>query len=117
MASDKKVISNRKNAKASSGPRTSDGKRRSSRNAVRHGLAVSIESDPAWRDSVEVLAGILCVTKDDQRDQEACREAARAAVELIRMRHLRRNSLRNYVNGDNFDPALNTMLEKLDRYE
>lgn len=38
MATDKQIAANRDNAKKSTGPRTEDGKRRSRRNAFRHGL-------------------------------------------------------------------------------
>jgi hypothetical protein len=120
MATDNKVIANRKNAKASSGPRSSAGKRRSSRNAVRHGLAVAVESDPAWHDGVEILARILCLTLDDQRDPERCREAARAAIDLLRIRQIRTNilnKLRAKRGADDYHSDLNSVLAKLDRYE
>jgi hypothetical protein len=89
MNYDNKVIANRKNAKASSGPRSTAGKRRASRNAVRHGLAVDVDSDPAWHDGVEVLTKILCLTQGGQRNPERCREAARAAIEQQRIRQIR----------------------------
>ena len=38
MATEKQIIANQQNAKHSTGPRTESGKRRSRRNAVRHGL-------------------------------------------------------------------------------
>ena len=38
MATDKQIAANRLNAQASTGPRTEHGKRRSRRNAFRHGL-------------------------------------------------------------------------------
>ncbi|MET4221764.1 uncharacterized protein (UPF0335 family) [Bradyrhizobium sp. LB14.3] len=39
MASDKQIAANRRNAARSTGPRSLPGKARSSRNALRHGLA------------------------------------------------------------------------------
>ena len=120
MASDNKVIANRKNAKASSGPRSHAGKRRSSRNAVRHGLAVAIQSDPAWHDGIEVLTKILCLTKGDQRDLEHCREAARAMIGLQRVRQIRTAiiiKLRANPGAVDFHSDLNGVLAKLDRYE
>jgi hypothetical protein len=51
MASDKQIIANQKNARRSTGPRTESGKRRSRRNAIRHGLTaetvIDILEDPA----------------------------------------------------------------------
>src|SRR4030095_8344878 len=38
MATEKQIIANQQNAKHSTGPRTESGRRRSRRNAVRHGL-------------------------------------------------------------------------------
>jgi hypothetical protein len=120
MASDNKVIANRKNAKASSGPRSTAGKRRSSRNAFRHGLAVAVESDPAWRDGVEVLTKMLCLTKDSQHNPGRCREAARAAIDLQRIRQIRTrvlNKLRGNRGAAEYHSDLNRVLAKLDRYE
>jgi hypothetical protein len=51
MASDKQIIANQNNARRSTGPRTESGKRRSRRNAIRHGLTaetvIDILEDPA----------------------------------------------------------------------
>src|SRR5262249_6491735 len=55
MATEKQVAANRQNAKNSTGPRTEAGKRRSRRNAVRHGLTaekvIGVHEDAtAYRD-------------------------------------------------------------------
>jgi hypothetical protein len=50
MATDKQIAANRLNAKNSTGPRTDVGKRRSRRNAARHGLTaetIAVLEDPA----------------------------------------------------------------------
>jgi hypothetical protein len=51
MATDKQIIANQKNARYSTGPKTESGKRRSRRNAIRHGLTaetvIDILEDPA----------------------------------------------------------------------
>ena len=51
MATDKQIAANRQNARSSTGPRTEHGKRRSRRNAVRHGLTaetiIDVLEDPA----------------------------------------------------------------------
>ncbi len=41
MATQKQIEANRRNAQRSTGPRTEEGKRRVSDNAIRHGLAAS----------------------------------------------------------------------------
>ena len=45
MATDKQIIANRQNARHSTGPRTEPGKRRSRRNAIRHGLTAETVID------------------------------------------------------------------------
>jgi hypothetical protein len=48
MATDPQITANRENAKASTGPRSAEGKQATSKNAVRHGLtASSIDQFPA----------------------------------------------------------------------
>ena len=53
MASDRQIAANRKNAKKSTGPSSEAGKRRSAKNAFRHGLA---SSDSPFRKELEELA-------------------------------------------------------------
>jgi hypothetical protein len=45
MATEKQILANQQNAKHSTGPRTEAGKRRSRRNAIRHGLAAETVID------------------------------------------------------------------------
>jgi hypothetical protein len=46
MATEQKIKASRQNAKRSTGPRTTRGRAHASRNALRHGLAVSIANNP-----------------------------------------------------------------------
>jgi hypothetical protein len=46
MATEKQILANRRNARSSTGPRTSAGKARSRMNARRHGLASLLEGAP-----------------------------------------------------------------------
>src|SRR5215510_12975874 len=45
MTTERKIIANQQNAKLSTGPRTESGKRRSRRNAIRHGLTAETVID------------------------------------------------------------------------
>ena len=47
MATDKQIAANRRNGALSRGPKTAAGKARSSRNALKHGLAIPITRDRA----------------------------------------------------------------------
>jgi hypothetical protein len=57
MATDRQIVANRNNAKNSTGPRTEHGKRRSRRNAIRHGLTaetvIDVLEDPADYEALE----------------------------------------------------------------
>ena len=57
MATEKRIAAYRQNAEKSTGPRTEYGKRRSRRNAMRHGLAaetvIDVLEDPAAYKSLQ----------------------------------------------------------------
>jgi hypothetical protein len=59
MTSERKVTANRANARASTGPRTRQGKIRSAQNARRHGFSVSVLTDPLLSEDAENLAHAL----------------------------------------------------------
>ncbi len=65
MASAKKVAANRRNARRSTGPRTAQGKAKSARNAVRHGILnrspviEDFESQAEWQDHLEATLSAL----------------------------------------------------------
>ena len=56
MTSERKIRANRANARASTGPKTAEGRARSIRNAHRHGLSLPVLADPASSQEVEELA-------------------------------------------------------------
>jgi hypothetical protein len=60
MTSEKKIAANRTNARKSRGPRTASGKRRVSRNALRHGLAAMKQFDPMLPQDIELIAKAMC---------------------------------------------------------
>ena len=87
MTSERKIAANRNNAKKSTGPRSSSGRATSRNNARRHGLAIAIGSDPAFRDDIEILAKLLAGRREDV--VEFAREAAEAHLDLTRIRRIR----------------------------
>lgn len=120
MTSERKAASNRKNAQRSTGPRSDLGRRRSSRNALRHGLAIAIGSDPAFSEEIETLATALA-TGRGELVREFARQAAEAHLDLLRIGKLKAARF-NAVVG-NPDAKLGDYLElskgltQLERYE
>lgn len=55
MASERQIAANRRNARKSTGPRSTAGKNRASRNAYRHGLTVNITSTAALTEQLDKL--------------------------------------------------------------
>src|ERR1700723_534854 len=63
MTSFRQIEANRRNARLSTGPTTEDGKKRSRRNALRHGLTAETVID-ALEDAEDYAAFELAVTSD-----------------------------------------------------
>jgi len=89
MTSARKRYANRRNARASTGPRTARGKARAAQNARRHGLRLPALSDPAMTKHIGRLARQLAgVHADRERFEAACRIVA-AQIDLVRIRRAR----------------------------
>ena len=86
--SQRKASSNRKNAQNSTGPRSELGRLRNSRNALRHGLAIPIGSDPSFSKDIEALATTLASGHNGQLAQEFARQGTEAHLDLARIRQL-----------------------------
>ncbi len=119
MASERQIAANRTNAKKSTGPRSKAGRQASRRNARRHGLAIAIETDPAFQDEIEMLAQHL---SQSQNVDEHAREAARAEFDLLRIRKIRTSLFEKLSLVASDAPSgslaeLNDKLAKLERYE
>jgi hypothetical protein len=126
MISAQKLAANRANGRASRGPKSAQGKRRSSRNALRHGLSLPVSHDPRLWSDIEALAREIAGAEDpDLVDQ--VRPIAEAQIDLARIRRLR-HELSMYADKVSPDGAaeqpsalpsseLLEQLTKLDRYE
>ena len=53
MATDRQIAANRRNGSLGRGPKTSAGKARSSRNALKHGLSIPVNRDKSLRGQIE----------------------------------------------------------------
>jgi hypothetical protein len=87
-SSDRKQAANKQNASRSTGPRTSTGKRRASRNALRHGLAAAVK-EPKFLLEIERLAEALLGDGTSPIARECARDIAAAHVDLVRVRMAR----------------------------
>ncbi|MBB4361515.1 hypothetical protein GGD65_002537 [Bradyrhizobium sp. CIR18] len=90
MVSIRQIEANRSNAKRSTGPKTAVGKTRSSRNALRHGLARSIISDPP---EAENLAVAIATGIGHPVTPDAAMALARSKLALLRIRSMRQAML------------------------
>jgi hypothetical protein len=89
MTSERKIASNRRNGQRGRGPQTAAGKASSSRNALRHGLAVSLLDDPATRSQVEKLARVIAGAGADDAQLSRARTIAEAQLDLVRIRDIK----------------------------
>ncbi|MFK4578016.1 hypothetical protein [Bradyrhizobium ottawaense] len=112
MASIRQIEANRSNAKRSTGPKTAAGKTRSSRNALRHGLARSAIGDAA---EIENVAVAIARGLGHQVTQASAMALARQKLALLRLRSLRQAMLAALLNCP--VPAGVKRMNILDRYE
>jgi hypothetical protein len=65
MASKRKITASRNNGQKSRGPRTDAGKRRSSSNALRHGLTKISRRNSVYADEIKEMANAICEGDDN----------------------------------------------------
>ena len=110
MASERKAKANRINAKASTGPKSVQGRARVARNARTHGLNKPIFSDPVLAEEAKSLALEITRTITEENFELAV-QVAEAEIDLRRIRRIRQACL----GHTRMDPTKAVML--IDRYE
>ena len=101
MTSSSKTTANRRNAARSTGPRSTAGKRRSSRNALRHGLAASAFPDSLAEKDIDALALALAGELASEAGILArARLAAAAELEVRRVRSVRARLLQALLTAE-----------------
>jgi protein-tyrosine-phosphatase len=107
MTSARKIKSNRANAQVSTGPRTVHGKARAAQNARRHGLSLSVISDPVLSEQVEALAREIAGDATDDDIYQLARRIAEAQIDLCRVRDARYQFLSHELNDPYYDSGAN----------
>ena len=85
MTSDAKRLANLRNAARSTGPRTAQGKKRVSQNALRHGLARAIASNTFVTEKVRRLANAIAASFDETANGVVSEIALAAAQAQMRL--------------------------------
>jgi hypothetical protein len=88
--SERKTRANRANSQASSGPKTTRGRARSAKNALRHALSVPVHSDSTLSADVEELTRVIAGPGAGAEIQCLARRAAEAQIDVRRVREARR---------------------------
>jgi hypothetical protein len=89
VASERQIAANRSNARKSTGPRSSAAKKRTSRNAFRHGLTLSVTSNAAFAKRLDNLARKIAGASKNEIILEHTRAAAQAELDLARARQVK----------------------------
>ena len=110
MTSRSKAKANRINAKASTGPKSLQGRARVARNARTHGLNAPVLSDPVLAEEAKSLALKITKTATEEHFEFAV-QVAEAEIDLRRIRRIRQA----YLGHTRMDPTKAVML--IDRYE
>jgi hypothetical protein len=89
MATQRQIAANRRNAGKSTGPRSSAAKKRSSRNAYRHGLTLSLTSSAAFAKRLDELARKIAGDSKSEIILQLAHAAAQAELDLARVRQVK----------------------------
>jgi hypothetical protein len=107
-----KITANRANARASTGPKSTHGRMRSARNALRHGLSLPVYADQALSEEVEALAREIAGVDASAEIQELAQRIAEAQSDLRRARDARHQLLSQALSDPYYDARANVR-EKL----
>ena len=99
MATPAQIAANRRNARMSTGPKTGQGKRASSRNAIRHGIYAEIP-EAELRPIVEAIEAELGVLSPRETAGTATGQAARLAIAEVRLARALREEVAMLEMGD-----------------
>jgi hypothetical protein len=98
-----KIRANRANARASTGPKTADGRTRAARNALRHALSLPVCSHPALSEDIETLAREIAGPDANAEIQELAHQIAESQIDLRRVRSARHELLSAALCDPDYD--------------
>jgi hypothetical protein len=104
LTSNRRRYANRANAKSSTGPKTAAGKARAAKNALRHGLNVSVFADPVLAPGVEMMARKVAGPDTDAEVLELARRIGETQVDLNRVRARRGKVIARILADADFHP-------------
>ena len=107
MTSDSKIKANRANARASTGPKTAQGRVRAARNARRHGLSLPLYANPTLSKEVQALADEIAGPDANAEIRQLAFRIAEAQIDLRRVRHARHQFLSDNLNNTHNDARAN----------
>lgn len=108
MTSTQKIKTNCANAQASTGPKTAPGKARTARNARRHGLSLSVISDPVLSEQVEAFAREIAGDAADAEMHQLARRIAEAQIDVQRVRYARQQLLSDALADPHYESRADT---------
>lgn len=103
MTSTRKIRTNRANARASTGPKTAQGRARTALNALRHALSVSVFSNSVLSEEVSALAREIAGPDAEAEIQELARRVAEAEIDLRRVRYARHQLLSSALSDPEYE--------------
>jgi hypothetical protein len=103
VTSTRKIKASRANARASTGPKTAQGRARTARNALRHGLSVPVISDPVFSEEVDALAREIAGPDAGAEVVELARQVAEAEIDLRRVRYARHQLLNSTLSDPDYE--------------
>jgi hypothetical protein len=111
VTSERKIRTNRANARASTGPHTIRGRARVARNALRHALSLPVCPIPALSEEVEALASKIAGRGANAQTQELARRVAEAQIDLRRVRSARHQFLFDTLSKENYESYANMRMK------
>jgi hypothetical protein len=103
-----KIRANRANARASTGPKTAQGRARSARNALCHALSLPVCCNPALSEEVETLGREIAGPAANAEIQDLARRVAEAQTDLRRVRLARHQFLSAALTDPYYDSLAST---------